>query len=53
MESIEVGDDVGSAHGCSSEEYDCFVSENIFIRGWQTGKKKVFLCRIIGLCRSI
>ena len=50
---LELDDDAQSAHGCSSEERDSFPLDNIFLRRWQDGTKYVFICRIVGLCRSV
>ena len=40
-------------HGFSSEEFDSFVSDDIFLRGRQSGVKNVFICRIVVLFRII
>ena len=33
--------------------YITWVVGNIFWRGWQSGAKNVFICRVLGLCRSV
>ena len=58
MESIfesylELDDDVWSARGCSSEECDRFVSDNIFLRGSQAEVKNVSICIIMRVWISV
>ena len=50
---LEVNDDTQSVRGCISGEYVSFVSDDIFLHGWQAGTKSVSVCRIVGVCRSV
>ena len=50
---LEVEYEVGSVRGCSSGEFDGFVSDDILLQGWQADTKNVFVFWIIGVCRSV
>ena len=50
---FEVDNDILGERECISGDCDSFILDNIFLRRLQAGAKNVFVCIIVGLCRTV